>query len=313
MDADIADFPNVFQKKSFRLAQRELKPEGWRLQSPMILRLLEKLKQQRKPLGEHGRGLIYFGIKTGLNEAFILERATRDRLLREHRSSSALLTPFLRGRDVKRWRIDYADLYLLKIESSENKTHPWSQQSEREAEAVFARTYPAIHAHLDTFRNALKNRDDQGRFFWELRSCVYWHEFEGTKVLYPDIYEHQSVTWDERGYFAANTCYFIPTKEKWLTALLNSQAVEWFYSNVSNKIRGGYMRSFTDYMRQIPVPAASETERTALEALMSCIVKANEANPAADVSAVEREIDERVYRLYGMTPEEIKIVEDSVK
>src|SRR5438309_4440647 len=52
----------------------------------------------------------------------------------------------------------------------------------------------------------------------------------GSKVLYPDIYEHQSFTWDEAGFFAANTCYFIPTKEKWLTALFNSHIIEWFYS-----------------------------------------------------------------------------------
>jgi hypothetical protein len=214
---------------------------------------------------------------------------------------------------VKRWRVDFAGKYLIKIESSENKQHPWSDKPPAEAEKVFAKTYPAIHARFENFRRDLIARDDQGKYFWELRSCTYWQEFEQPKVLYPDIYEHQSFTWDERGFFAANTCYFIPTREKWMTALLNSQAVEWFYSRVSNRVRGGYMRSFSDYMTQIPVPTASRADQAALEALVDRILAAKRADPLADVSAWEREIDERVYRLYGLTPEEIKIVEESVK
>lgn len=310
-EAEIADFPAVFRKNHFSLTQTELKPTCWHLASPTVFRLLEKLKDGRAALGKHVRDSIYFGIKTGLNEAFIVDSPTRDRLVAQDKSSSDLLRPFLRGRDVKRWRADFAGQYLIKIESSENRQHPWSNTPESKAEQVFAKKYPAIHAHLDCFRAALKKRDDQGRFFWELRSCVYWHAFEGTKVLYPDIYEHQSITWDETGYFAASTCYFIPTREKWLTALLNSRAVEWLYSRLCNKVRGGYMRAFTDYMRQIPVPAAPQPERAALEGQVARILKAKQANPAADVSAQEREIDDRVYRLYGLSKDEIKVVEDA--
>jgi hypothetical protein len=73
------------------------------------------------------------------------------------------------------------------------------------------------------------------------------------------------------------------------------------------------MRSFSDYMTQIPVPSASRTDQAGLEALVDKILLAKRADPAADVSAWEREIDERVYRLYGLTPEEIKIVEGATK
>ena len=85
------------------------------------------------------------GITTGLNEAFVVDRATRDRLIREHKSSAEILKPFLRGRDVKRWRTEFAEQYLIKIESSENKDHPWSGKSEKEAEKIFDKTYPAIY------------------------------------------------------------------------------------------------------------------------------------------------------------------------
>jgi hypothetical protein len=208
--------------------------------------------------------------------------------------------------------VDFGGQYLIRLESSENKAHPWSGKSEKDAEKVFSRTYPAIHEFQQQFRDAMINRCDQGRFFWELRSCDYWQEFEQPKIVYPDIFEHQSFTWDMDGYYAANTCYFIPTKEKWLTALFNSQAVEWFYSNVSNSVRGGYMRSFSDYMRQIPIPSAGSTEQAAMETLVGRILKAkaSEADQAV-CTALEREIDDRVYRLYALTPDEIKLVEEA--
>ena len=175
-----------------RILQSELTPTGWQLESPAVFRLLEKLRCAGKPLGEYVNGRFYRGILTGLNEAFVVDRSTRNRLIREHKSSAELLKPYLRGRDVKRWRTEFAEQYLIKIESSENKTHPWSGESQKEAEAVFAKTYPAIYSHFQSLRDIklekpdargchnklqqLQRRDDKGKYYWELRSCVYWHE-----------------------------------------------------------------------------------------------------------------------------------------
>lgn len=267
----LREFPLVFEDDSFAFAQRELKPSGWQLGGQTGIHLVERIRAAGKPLGKYVGGAVYRGIITGLNEAFVVDRATRDRLIREHRSSAEILKPFLRGRHVKRWLVDYADEYLIKIESSENKQHPWSHKPEKEAERIFAKTFPAIHERFQNFRSGLIKRGDQGNFFWELRSCAYWHRFEEPKILYPDIYEHQSFTYDEAGYFAANTCYFIPTSERWLSAVLNSQTVEWFYSTVSNKVRGGYMRSFTDYIQQIPVPTASPEQQQCCERLAAAL------------------------------------------
>jgi len=305
---DVAEFAEVFRTTNLLLKQKALTPDGWRLEGEATQRLLEKLRRAGTPLGEYVSGRFYYGIKTGFNEAFVVDRATRDALIAEHPSSAALLKPFLRGRDVKRWRVVFADQYLIKIESSENKRHPWSGTSQAEAERVFAKTYPAIHARFEQYRQKLIDRDDQGHYFWELRSCVYWQEFEQPKIVYPDIYEHQSFTYETQQYYAANTCYFIPTHEKWLTGLLNSRAVEWFYSMVSNTVRGGYMRAFSDYMRLIPIPACPDPRP--IEALVEQILALKAADAGADVVALERAIDERVYGLYGLTAEEVRAVEE---
>ena len=117
------------------------------------------------PLGEYCKGRFYYGIKTGLNDAFVVDRATRDRLIAEHSSSAEVLKPFLRGRDVKRWQVEFAEQYLIKIESSENKTHPWSGKSAKDAEDLYAVTYPAIYAFHQQFRAGLIKRADQGNTF----------------------------------------------------------------------------------------------------------------------------------------------------
>jgi hypothetical protein len=303
----IEEFDQIFATDSFLLPQTELTAAGWRLEDQTTLRLLDKLRQAGKPLGEYVNGRFYRGILTGLNEAFVVDRATRDRLIAEHPSSAKVLKPFLRGRDVKRWVVEFADQYLIKIESSENKKHPWSGKPADKAEEIFTKTYPAIYKWFQQHRAALINRQDQGNYFWELRSCKYWHEFEQPKILYPDIYEHQSFTIDIEGFYLGNTCYFIPTGEKWLCGLLNSKTVEWFYSQVSSKVRGGYMRAFSDYMKQIPIPEPPNPNP--IESLVSQILAAKAANPAANVSALEGEIDRLVYELYGLTAAEIALVE----
>lgn len=182
------------------------------------------------------------------------------------------MKPFLRGRDVKRWGTEFADQYLIKLESSENKPHPWSDRPAVEAERIFAKTYPAIHDHFKSVDQPLKNRYDQGKYFWELRACAYWELFEHPKILYPDIYEHQSFAWDDQGFYAANTCYFIPTDQKWLLGLLNSSLIEWSYSLTSNKVRGGYLRAFSTYMSQIPIPSPPETYRQLIERLVDYLI-----------------------------------------
>jgi adenine-specific DNA-methyltransferase len=304
----IETFAEVMARKSFALPQKELKADGWRLETGTSLRLLEQLRAAGKPLGEYVNGRFYRGVLTGLNEAFVVDRATRDRLIAEHPSSEQVLKPFLRGRDVKRWRVDFEQQYLIKIESSENFEHHWSGMKNREAEAVFAKTFPAIHRHFEQYRAAMEARCDQGQYFWELRSCAYWQEFEHNKVLYPDIYEHQSFTWDAGGHYAANTCYFIPTTEKWLTALLNSSTVEWFYGKVSNRVRGGYLRAFSDYMRQIPIPPATDAQQKRFEMLVDAMLHLNRhfaATPAEQTtrdplmqSYMERLLNGLVYELY---------------
>jgi len=144
-------------------------------------------------------------------------------------------------------------------------------------------------------------------YFWELRSCAYWKEFEQPKIAYPDIAQSSEFAFDDNGYFLGNTSYVIRAKQKWILGLLNSKVVFWFYTKTSSQIRGGFVRFIAQYVSTIPVPVNADTN--SLEKLVAKNLAAKQTDPSADTSAFEREIDERVYRLYGLTKEEIAIVE----
>lgn len=304
----IHSFEQQFNQNCLVLPQHELKSDGWRLESSTVLRLMEKLRNAGTPLGEYVEGRFYRGILTGLNEAFVVDRETRDRLIAEDKSSAALLKPFLRGRDIKRWNAEFAEQYLIKIESSENKKHPWSEKDKEKAERVFAKTYPAIYRHFQRLRSELVNRYDQGQYFWELRSCIYWAEFERPKILYQEIATFQAFSYDKSGSLTNNKTFLLPTNDLSLLGILNSKVAWWFLHQVCSKLQGGALAMQTPYISQLPIAKISQEQQAIISKLVSYILflKANVAAEPRDqpmVSYSERMIDALVYELY--LPEEI--------
>src|SRR5205807_7134221 len=121
------------------------------------------------------------------------------------------------------WGAEWSGLWMLALKSSGNHPWPWANAGDR-AEAVFAATYPAIHAHLSQYRDALKKRQDQGEHWWELRACAYWEKFDRPKVMYQDITWVPCFCLDTRGTLSNNTIYFLTTADRWVLAVLNSPA-----------------------------------------------------------------------------------------
>ena len=320
-----ATFTNVTQLErleetldniSFVIPVAALKTERWGLKQPKILLLIEKLRKIGIPLGEYVKERFYRGITTGLNEAFVVNKDTRDRLISEHSSSAKLLKPFLRGRDLKRWQVDFANQYLIKLESSENKNHPWSGKSEKEAEKILANTYPAIHAHFEVFRNKLIKRDDQGKYFWELRSCIYWKEFEQPKIILGRFMNKASFAFDKESFFHNDALYMIPGANEYIVAILNSLCSWWFLSQICTDLQNGYLQAFKENLFQIPVPNVSIKQQIQIinivELILTMVSNANYSESGekqAKVKEYERQIDQMVYKLYDLTPEEIAIVE----
>ena len=334
ISGDVSDFEASYKADSFKIAQTELTPNGWRLEQTDVLDLLAKLRSKGEPLGEYVNGRFYRGIITGFNEAFVIDRETKDRLIAEDSSSAEVIKPYLRGRDVKRWNVNYEDLYLIKIESSSNKKHAWSGKEmqkparskgadddeerpyfvrasafENEAEQIFSETYPAIYKHLQNFRANLIKRDDKGLYFWELRSCVYWHEFENSKIILPAIEKRTAFALDETGFFGNDkTSILVAPDAKFLAAILNSSITWWMIQQIASGKQGGYFEFKPMYVAQIPIPKIEEKNQQPFAALVDRILELKKEGK--DTQSLENEIDALVYRLYELTDEEIKIIEE---
>ena len=188
-ETDIFRLSDVFQELAFSMRVCDLAPDGWVLASSDALSLLEKLEVIGTPLGEYVDGRLYRGVITGCNDAFIIDGSIRQRLITEDERSIELIKPVLRGRNLRKWKETSANEYLIAIASSINREWPWSDaRNSSEAERIFAKgAYPAIYRHLSDYRERLIARDDQGKFYWELRSCAYYAEFEQPKIVYRNM------------------------------------------------------------------------------------------------------------------------------
>ena len=297
-------FPEVFREGSFALPQRSLKPDGWRLESRTKLKLLDRIRAAGTPLGDHVKGRFYYGIKTGLNEAFVIPGATRKLLVTEHPSSDEVIKPFLRGRDVKRWRVEFDDRYLIKIESSENVQHPWSDRKEAEAEKQFARAYPAIYEYFRPRRKELTSRYDQGRYFWELRACAYWREFDQPKIIVPAITDAVNYADDDRGFFSNDkTSILIPESLPYTLAIVNSQVSWWFSQQTFASKQGGFYEFKPMYVSQVPIPQPDAGQRATLERLARYLTylfqSDTDGSPTGVTAYFEQLVNGLVYELFS--------------
>ena len=317
--SDSAAKPDEFMENSgFTLPVASLSPGGWSLADPALLRLRGKIEKAGTPLGEYATGGINYGIKTGLNAAFVIDEETRARLIAEDPNSADLIKPWLRGRDVRRWCTDRRGLSVIAIASSANVAWPWSTQiQESRAAAVFRKAYPAVYTHLSAHEERLRNRQDKGRFFWELRSCAYYDEFSRPKIIYPDIGTKMRAVLDNEGHLTGNTCYMLPGDNASLLAILNSRILD-FWCRLSipcldNPFDGGDMRFIRTAMQHAPIMSTPRTTAKCLASLANRILAAKRANPTADTAGLEVEIDKIIYALYGIDEEEIALIEKALR
>jgi len=268
-----ADLGRAFVEGAQSMPRARLSQESWRVEDEALAKLRDKIMAERKTLGEvYGPPL--YGIKTGLNEAFIIDTPTHDRLVAADRKSAELLKPFLRGENIKRWRVEPEGLWLINTPRGK----------------VDIEQYPAIRDWLLRLRPELEKRATKQEW-WELQQAqlAYQPKFETPKICYQDITSDNPFSLENSKYFLANTCYFLSTGETDLLAVLNSKFTWFFLSAVTNIARGGYLRLRSDFVTQLPIPDMAPDSRTRLAALGQACTEA--ARERYDIqSAVRRRI-----------------------
>ena len=268
----------------FPLAQRALRSEGWSLERPDVQALLEKLRQNGTPLGDYAGVKPYYGIKTGCNEAFLVDQATKERLCREDPRSAELLKKYLRGQDISRWSPQWAGMWMIYA--------PWQ---------LALADYPAIERHLHLHREALESRAEvkQGRFPWYALSRYasdYVGLFEKPKIYYPDIMWRGDFCLSTTNAYTNNTGYLLPVADTWLLAVLNSPAQWGYLWRTAQHGKDEALRMFGDYVISLPIPNPTQAQREASDAAVKqvCALTTDvHASIAAvlDLLQVEYEVD----------------------
>ncbi len=245
--------------------QADLGDDSWELENSTLRALREKIKTGKQTLKDvYGSPLR--GVVTGLNDAFVIDRATKDRLCAQDPQSAQILKPFLEGKDLKRWRAEPRDLWLIFT---------------RRGTDISA--YPAIKSYLETMRDALEPKpkawkpsgaNDRwpgrkaGSYKWfEIQDTIDYHrKFSGPKISYPHFNDARNFSFEPMGAFSNDKSYLIPTDDKALLGLLNSRVLWFILSSMSPPVRGGFHELRVQYVEKLPIPSWSPSARAELAA-----------------------------------------------
>ncbi len=264
--------------------------------------LLHKLENITTPLGKHWE--IHRGINTGCNEAYVIDDDIRKQLIDEDPKSIDIIKLKMGKYQENRWTPEMK--YVLWIPSSKYKEWPWSNAAnETNAERVFEDVYPAISKHLIKYKDKLKNRSTatKGKFYWELSQREHNPKFLGPKLFF---YDKPPVIafYDESDAIIVNShVRSIQTSDLFLLAILNSNFFAWY---VQHKFEGkGGFRINKTNMESFHI-SGTEVQKKEISDLVQQILD-DPDNP--DVPSIEQEINQLVYKLYELTPAEIKLIE----
>jgi hypothetical protein len=316
---------NFIDAHRFSIPQERLSPETWALKSDNEAALFAKVMKAGKPLGEYCHGHFFRGVTTGLNEAFIIDSATKRKLISEYKNSIELIHPLLNGEDIRRY------IY--------NETGSWLIFTPR---GIKIENYPAIEGHLLNYKEKLMPKKEKnakmgrkpGSYKWyEIQDEVaYFKVFEKPKLIFPDIAKGPRFCIDVDNHYLTNTSYCLGTDDLYLLGVLNSRLFWFAISNISIPfgIRAGQYRYrlIYQYMEKVPIRVIQSSNKSEAsrynrikelakqmiafhKQIQSMKTPHEQESVQRQIAATDMELDQLVYSLYGLTKDEIKIVEEA--
>ncbi|GAA7860827.1 class I SAM-dependent DNA methyltransferase [Helicobacter pylori] len=306
--------------RSLPMKQNALSTESFIFANATLLDLRDKMESVGTPLKDWDIQ-IYRGILTGANEAFIIPTEKREEILNacktqeERDRTETLIKPILRGKDIKRYSYEWADLWVI------NTHNGYTSNLKFKIPPIDIEKYPALKSHLDSHWDTIATRSDQGDTPYHLRNCAYLEDFEKEKIVYGEIVQEPRFYLDngecELGYFYAEATSFILTGEHlhYLLGMLHSKLITFafktFYAG-GGLGESGY-RYKKAFIERLPIPKITPQNQKLAHKITDgakAILEAKEKDPKTNTQELEKEIDALVYQLYHLTDEEIKTIEE---
>ena len=295
-------------EKQFPPAERhwsEIRPAGgmaWSILPPVEEKIKSRIEQLGTPLKDWDIRICR-GVTTGFNDAFIIDTAKRDELVAADPKSAEIIKPILRGRDIGRYGYKWAGLYLIYSHTN-----------------IEEHQYPYIRNHLLSYRDKLLARKGganpkTGKVpykWWQLQVDYFnsgaYKNFEKEKLIWIELVDKGRFAYADEEIYCSNTAYIMTGIDvKYLCGFLNSKLASWILKAIAASSGMGTSRWIKIYIETIPVPLLDKARQQPFVDIVDQILTAKESGK--DTTALEAEIDKRVYQIYNLTADEIKIIE----
>jgi hypothetical protein len=283
-DFSICDY---FEQNSIKV--NELKSSGWIIGEPAILMLKQKIETDSILLGSLNIN-INFGVKTGFNEAFIINEQIKDELINKDIKNKDIIKPILKGRDLKRYSYEFSGNWLI-------NTHN-GVKSKGILPVNVKKDYPTIYDFLFKYRTELERRSDKGISWTNLRNCTYLEDFNKPKIIWGELSDSPKFAYDDKGFFAEATL-FIMTGEniKYLLSLMNSKLGEWYFNQISTTSGMGTNRWKKYKIEQMRIKKIPKQKQKLFERMVDYI-NVSKTNNLLVAHYFEDVLDYMVYELY---------------
>ena len=271
--------------------------DSWVILSPIEQSIKRKIEAVGTPLKDWDIN-IYRGVLTGYNEAFIISTEKREEILANCQSedecerTAELIRPILRGRDIKRYGYNWANLWLI-------NTHNGIRGK---LERIHIEEYPAVKAHLDQYWDKISKRADKGETPYNLRNCAYLEDFSKPKIMYPNMTKYLPFYYDEKGFYQNDKSFMITGAHvSYLAAFLNSSLFKFCFRDNFPELLGGTRELRKIFFDKIPVKEVSDS----INDKFRCKVNEIQSDYTKEQAI---EIDTLLFDLYNLTDKERKII-----
>ena len=285
------DFDNknnkILVNERFLMEQSSLKEPAWNFLTPDIHDIKKTIEYNCALLKDYS-GEPFSGIKTGLTEILVVNEDKMNEIIGHNLYEREIFVPFIRGKDISKWKYDFQHQYLIYTEQ------------------ININEFPNVKKYLESNRDSLSKRTDiknSSKEWFQLRPCTYYEEFYKPKILYPDISSNCRFAFDKKGVFVNNTAYIIPKDDKFLLGVLNSRLIEFYYQFISVKLGKAGYRFIQQYVDLIPIRKPVNDQKQIITKIVEMILYLHEIPINDEIMVTLKFLDEillncLIYELY---------------
>ena len=278
-------------------AQDYLNEKEWSFSDMSQLMLKEKIEKGHQLLKDVDGIKIYRGVTTGYNPAFIVSNEQRNRLIAEDCRNASIIKNMLQGRNIRKWYYNESEDNLLQTGY----------------DIDIENSFPSIYKHLLQFEKELVARADQGVKWYNLRACKYYGEFEKSeKIIWGLTADKWAYTLDTEQHYLPSNAYILTSETipiRFILGLLNSKLLHYYFGFIGVMTAGGAYTLKAATIEALPIAIGTKEQQKEIALKVDSILNIKAKDKQADVSSIESEIDRLIYNLYGLSDNEIKIVE----